>query len=184
MTISILEKIGFTTQNGLVFCSALHNEEEIYDAEILARYDAEKLGAKAVFFRRYYRENEEKPYKSEPAVYIFQEGDLQPEDKVKRHAKIWSAGKVDTYIVVDKTRIEIFNARKPAEVNNKELTLEGLKLVSKAVEAFEDARFSSYLFANGTFWEQGDFYDETKSPEFYKNKYIISSLCASSILFF
>lgn len=169
----VLQKIGFITQNGLVSCDEWDKAESV---EILLLDEARKLGASAVLFRRYYRENEDKPYKSEPSVYIFEEEKIKGIDKIALHAKLWSAGKCDVYIVLSKTKIDIFNvdiynARRPAEVVKNGLDLKNLILASgEAVKKFDDQRFSAYLFGNGTFWEQGDFYDSTKNTTFYKNK--------------
>ncbi len=163
----VLEQIAFTTQNGLVGCDEWDKAESV---EILLLDEARKLGASAVLFRRYYRENENNPYKSEPSVYIFEEGKIKEIDKIALHAKLWSAGKCDVYIVISQTQIDIFNARRPAEVVKNGLDLKNLILASEAVEKFDDQRFSAYLFGNGTFWEQGDFYDSTKDNKFLANK--------------
>lgn len=148
---NVLEKIAFTTQNGLVFCNKPQDAEIV---EILLLDDARKLGASAALFRRYYRENEENPYKSEPSVYIFQKENIT--DQKLLHAKIWSAGKVEVYIVLDKTNITIFNARRPAEVKEDNLFLDNLRLANNTLQEFNDQRFAAHLFGTGTFWEQGE----------------------------
>lgn len=149
----VLERIAFTTQNGLVLCDNWDNAEIV---EILLLEEARKLGASAVLFRRYYRDDKEKsPYKSEPAVYIFEKENIT--DQKLLHAKIWSAGKAEVYIVLDKTNITIFNARRPAEVKDGKLFLDNLELLpSIALEQFNDQRFAAHLFGTGTFWEQGE----------------------------
>jgi hypothetical protein len=172
----VLERIGYITENGLVFCGSTENIANNYEILLLA--EAEKLGAKAVLFRRYYDEKSDKFYKSEPAVYIFQEDDnfFNSEANISLHAKIWSAGKAEIYIILGQTKIDIINARKPAEVkttpeNEKELDLSNVKfeLIKDTINEFNDIRFSTYLFGTGTFWEQSEFQVNLKEKD---NPYI------------
>ncbi len=168
---NFLHKLGYTTQTGLVhnLNEAQNNVERLYIEE------AQKLNtsANAVFFRRYYKEEEEEeekenievlPYFSVPSVCIFKQNDsffnTQPHKEL--HAALWSAGKIDIYIIYGETRIDIINARKPAKrVGNDNVTLdhEDLTLIEPqtALKEFEDARFAAHLFGSGTFWEQSDF---------------------------
>jgi type I restriction-modification system DNA methylase subunit len=162
----------FSREEGLVFCS--DPASSLNDSEILHLAEAEKLGASAVFFRRYYQsESDLTPINSEPAVTIFEESqDLTfgNPNHIALHASIWSSGKSEVYVLQSSTTIKIINARKPAEFANNRISLENLVLVSDALEHFEDQRFSSYHFSSGTFWEQEAFLGKTKGDSFFRNR--------------
>ncbi len=165
-----LEKIDFKEENGLVLCDSF--EAVRYDAERLqVATVAKKLGAKAILFRRFYDLDGE--YKnSKPSVYIFDDEELLNLNGTKAtelHAKIWSAGEVEVYMIVGKTELKIINARRPAEIKDNALSLDGLKLWADALENFNDQRFSAHIFGKGMFWEQEDFGSE-KAKLFYKNR--------------
>ena len=175
MSIKIL---GFNKKNGLVQCKNLdeakNNAERLYISEV------KKLKAQAVLFRRFYKKgNSINPYHSEPAVSIFKEEDILFNSKEHKtlHAALWSSGKNEVYIILGKTRIDIINARKPAEVKGNGLDLKNLRLVSKAIKDFDNKRFSAYLFGTGTFWEQTEFenqIDEKSSPYIYLLDYLMT----------
>ena len=168
-----LKKIHFTPENGLVFCDK-SDETEYIGERYHIQEKANKLEATAVFFRRKYDENN-KIIDSKPVLYIYNEKDelrINSEKHKELHAKIWSAGEIDVYFIVSKTRIDIFNARKPAEVQKKgtqELNVENLCLVSEALKKFNDQRFSAMVFGKGTFWEQEDFFDDN-NKQFFNNR--------------
>ncbi|SDA96170.1 N-6 DNA Methylase [Algoriphagus alkaliphilus] len=154
--------LDFTEENGLVLCgkgnTAQNNYERMYISEV------KKLGAYAVFFRRFFKTKEDTvAYKSEPVVCVFQEIDLpnnSPRHK-EIHAALWSEGKVDVYIIKGKTRLDIYNVRKPAKkVGKKELSVEELKFTSKVVEALDNENSAAHLFGTGTFWEQKEYQNQ------------------------
>ncbi len=168
-----LKKIHFTSDHGLVFCDKI--EETKYIGE---RYHiqekANKLKASAVLFRRKFENN--KVIDSKPILYIFYNENnhlnINDTSHQKLHAKIWSAGDIDVYFIVSKTRIDIFNGRKPAEKvqDTQDLNIENLCLVSEALEKFNDQRFSALVFGKGVFWEQEDFLDNSKEKNFIYNQ--------------
>ncbi len=166
----ILQKIHFKDENGLVFCGDDPKFEHIGELCHI-REKAGKLGASAVLFRRKYNENN-RIIDSKPAVYIYEKKDdfFNSREHTELHAKIWSAGDIEVYFIVSKTRIDIFNARKPAEVEtDRNLSLTNLCLASEALKKFNDQRFSAIVFGKGIFWEQKDFFDE-KKDKFFKNQ--------------
>ena len=168
-----LTKINFTPENGLVFCDKPEETECIVERYHIQE-KANKLEATAVLFRRKY-END-KITDSKPVLYIYNEIDelrLNSDKHEKLHAKIWSAGEIDVYFIVSDTTIDIFNARKPAEVQKngkQELNLENLRLVSEALEQFNDKRFSAMVFGKGIFWEQEDFFNDNIDNPFFRNR--------------
>jgi hypothetical protein len=167
----------FKETNGLVFCDkpekAKNNAERIYISEV------KNLKAQAVFFRRFFKEEDSlNPYNSEPAVIIFREEDFpfNSNEHKKLHASLWSSGKNEIYILLGKSRIDIINARKPADVKNNTLDISDLRLVSEVINDFNNERFSAYLFGTGTFWEQTEFkdkIDEKSSPYIYLLDYLM-----------
>jgi hypothetical protein len=160
---NFLDKLGFTTTFGLVhdLGEAQNHVERLYIEE------AKRLStpAHAVYFRRFYKnEADGTPYSSTPAVCIFHKSDgfFNTEPHKTLHAELWSAGKTEMYIILGETRVDIINARRPAKRDGKDVTLDhkDLALARKAIQNFEDARFSAHLFGSGTFWEQSDFQDK------------------------
>jgi hypothetical protein len=168
-----LEKIHFTHQNGLVFCENLEKAEHISEKYHIQE-KCIKLGVTAVLFRRSYNENSE-IVNSKPVLYIFYDDkglNINSEKHKKLHAEIWSAGEIDVYFIVSETRIDIFNARKPAQIikGTQDLNLDDLCLVSNTLKNFNDQRFSAIVFGKGIFWEQEDFFDLGRDKNFYRNQ--------------
>ncbi|HUC79396.1 MAG TPA: N-6 DNA methylase [Flavisolibacter sp.] len=174
------EILDFTNANGLVLCAEPQNAQN--NSEILYLAEAQKLGVKAVFFRRYYNDEDTKPFRSEPAVCIFEENDnfFNSDEHIKLHAAIWSASKNEVYIIKSPTRTDIINARKPAEASkNGNLSIENLLLASSAaVKGIDFKNFSAYLFGSGTFWEQPEFektLNEKNSPYLFLLDYLMAA---------
>lgn len=169
--------LDFSTENGLVLCQnpmeAKNNEEKLYISE------SKRLKAYAVLFRRFFRNpNDSAPYHSEPAVCVFREEDVifNSDEHIQLHAKLWSAGKNEIYIIIGRTRADIINARKPAKEENGKLTLAELKL-GEVLNGYSDERFSAYLFGSGTFWEQTEFQDkldEASGPYIHLLTYLLA----------
>ena len=166
----VLQKIHFNDENGLVFCCDDPKFKHIGELYHI-REKAGKLGASAVLFRRKYNENNEIT-DSKPALYIYEKEDtfFNSREHTELHAKIWSAGDIEVYFIISQTRIDIFNARKPAEFEaDRKLSLTNLCLAGEALKKFNDQRFSAIVFGKGIFWEQKDFFDE-KKDNFWKNQ--------------
>jgi hypothetical protein len=162
---SILKDQGFTKESGLVqhLDDAQNNYERLY-FEDKKRFSVVPT---AIFFRRFYKNEEESPYLSTIAVYIFNTKDtfFNTEHHKTLHAELWSAGNAEIYILLGDTRIDIINARKPAKQEGKDVTLddESLHWAADAMKEFEYAKFSAHLFGSGTFWEQADFQNKIDS---------------------
>lgn len=155
-----LDNLGFTTVNGLVhdLDEAQNNVERLYIYEVKQKL---VIPADAVFFRRFYSNNGiETPISSVPAVCIFNQNDSFFNSATHKtlHSELWSAGKIEIYIILGETRIDIINARKPAVRIGRDVSLvhTDLQLVAEVIQEFEYAKFSAHLFSNGTFWEQSE----------------------------
>lgn len=162
----------YTPSNGLVMYDdqpQAQNEAERYHlSEFVGRLGVEK-GTAAVLFKRLYKGENPEPYHSDPAVHIFWVDELeayeQTDEREKLHAKLWSAGQSDIYILLDKTNVKIFNARHHADLNEGTVSFEDLSLASEAIEKFDDARFSAFKFQRDTFWQDDSLgLDEKKAP--------------------
>ncbi len=169
----ILQKVDFTPENGLVRCD--EPGENIDPGEFYYIHEkAKKLGVNAVLFRRKYNAENE-IIDSQPVLFIFEKEDsfFDSQGHKDLQAKIWSAGEIEVYFIISKTRIDIFNARKPAEIidqSSQTLSVKNLRLVSKAIEEFNDQRFSAIVFGKGIFWEQTDFSNQLseENAPFYR----------------
>lgn len=172
--------LDYKEENGLVLCQDQSMAKN--NSEVLYIYEARKLDVTAVLFRRYFRDGEDTPYKSEPSVCIFQKEDgfFNTDEHTALHAKLWSASEIQVYVIKGSTRIDVINARKPAEFNKNtnQLSVENLLLASSAIQGFDDIRFSSHLFNTGTFWEQKDFrekIDANQSPYILLLRYLLET---------
>ncbi|MDB5124857.1 MAG: hypothetical protein JWP94_2986 [Mucilaginibacter sp.] len=172
--------LDYKEENGLVLCQGESMAKN--NSEVLYIYEAKKLDMSAVLFRRHFRDGEDIPYKSEPAVCIFQKEDsfFNTVKHTELHAKLWSASETQVYIIKGNTRIDVINARKPAEFNENthQLSIENLLLASSAIQEFDDVRFTAHLFNTGTFWEQPDFrekIDASQSPYILLLRYLLET---------
>ncbi|MDM8530476.1 N-6 DNA methylase, partial [Anaerolineales bacterium HSG25] len=166
-----LEKIQLTSENGLLFCNRLNEARHISERYYIQEKSRdEKFKPTAILFRRKHEQN--KVINSKPVLYIYEKENSFFNSKAHKelHAKIWSAGEIELYFIVSNTRIDIINARKPAEIQDNKLDVQNLRLVSEAIEQFNDQRFSAIVFGKGTFWEQEDFYHPQKDDNFYNNQ--------------
>ena len=175
---AILGNLGFTKNYGLchTYKDAQNNAERLY------MMNAKKLEVNAVFFRRFFKIDASIAYHSLPAVCIFHKSDnfFNSPEHIKLHAALWSASKIEIYILFTANRVDIINARKPAKrisETNVSLNDVNLLLASQALEKFNDQRFSAHLFGSGTFWEQStlsDKIDTNSSPYLFLLDYLMN----------
>lgn len=170
----------YREDNGLVSCRSIETARN--NMELLYLVEARTLGIDAILFRRYFRDNEMSPYKSEPAVCIFNKSDsfFNTQEHLNLHASLWSSANHEIYIIKGQTRVDIINSRKPAEydVSGKKLSIENLALVQNANLNDDFSKFSAYLFSSGTFWEQDDLknqLDADKTPHILLLKYLLET---------
>ncbi len=120
--------------------------------QVLALDEAAKFGATAVYFRLFPEEENRSPI---PQIYIYDnlQNQLSKEKLAKIHRDLWSNCRIPMFIVIGKTDAEIFDTRKPVEIDdiNNEITtnpIDTVTIASNAVKAY-----SKKLFDNGIFWE-------------------------------
>ena len=145
-----------TEETGLAVCGS----EVKLVCEKLFIEEAEKLGAAAVYFKRYFKNEESAAFKSEPLVYIFPEN----VDQLKVHKALWTAARADIYLIVGKTEVSFFNSRRPSGKGLPD-DFNRLQLANIALKAF-DARFSGFTFEKELFWGEDFSFDETKDTPF------------------
>jgi type I restriction-modification system DNA methylase subunit len=180
-----LIQLGYTINNdGFVLCEDENQAKNKVEFLYLKECKKLPLTPSAVFFRRFYKDsNSTIPYHSEPSVCIFntKESFFNTKEHKELHRALWSAGRNDIYIIQTPTRIDIINARRPAEVNQeKELTLKSnyLHLAKGLLEKFNDLRFSTHLFSSGLFWEQPDLanaIDENSMPHLFLLNHLVAA---------
>lgn len=176
---NFLIELGYIEENGLVHDvkDAKNNAERLY----LDQIQQFCVVPDAILFRRLYKNDiDDIPYRSIPAVGIFNIKDsfFNSELHKNLHAELWSAGNTEIYILLGETRMDIINARKPAIRVDKEVTLDSdvLHLASSAIKSFDAAKFSAHLFGSGTFWEQKDFknkIDSNSNPYIFLLDYLM-----------
>jgi type I restriction-modification system DNA methylase subunit len=171
--------LDYNEGNGLVLCKSPDNAEN--NSEILYINDAQRLRVDSILFRRYYDGEQLTSVRSEPAVYTFLREDdfFNSKEHIELHAALWSAGKNEVYIIKSPSRLDIINARKPAELSrSKELSIENIVLASStAIRGINETLFSASYFSNGTFWEQPEFeqkLDEKDSPYIFLLDYLMT----------
>lgn len=177
----ITDVTDFNERTGLVFCNKIDTAKN--NAEILYISEAKQLGANAVFFRRYYKENGDDvdiaPFHSEPSVCIFDKplGFFNSNEHIELHSKLWSSGKNEIYIIKSDTRVDFINARSPAKKENDKTIINPLETFwENAINEYDKQKFSAYLFETGTFWEQTEFSDkltEDSTPHIHLLNYLM-----------
>lgn len=161
--------LEFSEENGLVIVDKPETCAAPYEGLFL--HQIKELEPKAVFFRRYFRPDAEesenpKPYRSEPAVIVFDKREVQPgsEKHDAVHKALWSTGQVEVYVLKgEDDEFVIYNCRKPkkpvvkkqAELSfeNEETVWRNLELANQAITEEDKRRFRPQVFGNGTFWE-------------------------------
>ena len=170
-----LESLDFndkSSQSTLFFTSQKYKSEEIFFEERLILQTAKTLQATAVFFRRF-GENQS----SQPQLFIFDnnKGKISKDQLAEIHRKIWSSGIIPLYFVIDKTSINIYDARKHVDFdrNSRKISIKPFEVIPVAREAHAKyQKYSAKLFTNGTFWEQKEVQNRFLSKESSENKLI------------
>lgn len=160
-----LEKLSFTEDVGLVYCTS--NPE--VPAELFAIEQAKRYGVHAVLFRRFFDGRDPVP---EVYLYDYTEtaklSDMQRTKIAETHRKLWNAGCVSLFFVVTKTEVLLFNCMKQPEIEKKSSNAdplfspwEKLKLAAQTEKERKKLQeFRGELFASGAFWEYSEYSQE------------------------
>lgn len=105
----------------------------------------EKFNADAVYFR-YFNDGRG----AVPQIYIYDNTNNHLTEKLKDiHIKVWSGCQVPMYIIIDKSEVNVFDAREKAKEDKGNHAIETIKLTGKAIKSF-----SAKSFDDGMFWEE------------------------------
>lgn len=150
------------SNRSVLLVSALKNKEDLAPWEIFALEDAKKFKATAVYFRDF--QNGRSPI---PQIYIYDNTDNNLDEEVAEiHRDLWSNSRIPMFIVIEKTDIRIFDARKPVKVSENRIeTSPIVPKISIASDAIK--QYSRKLFDSGVFWEsekaKGHFLESTSA---------------------
>ena len=154
----ILHSLDMTSESGLVFTDQRDNVYNL--SETLALDLAYRLGARAVYFRRFPKTSEWSSPTSLPQVYIY-DVDFDDSELLDLHRKLWSSGNVPFFYVITKTQVKIFSctqkAKSDSQGNLKIKPLEILSVASALVKSYDNEKFSAKLFDNGALWQQEEY---------------------------
>ncbi len=145
-----LKKMDFVENDSLHLVSALKDKIDSLDSSIIfALEDAEQFGVTAVYFRLF--KDGRSPI---PQIYIYDNTDNILDEKrlAEIHRDLWSFSRIPMFIVIEKTDVKIFDARKPVDTSNKEIKtspiVPAINIASDAINLY-----SRKLFDSGVFWE-------------------------------
>jgi hypothetical protein len=114
--------------------------EVLFALETAKRFDAD-----AVYFR-YFNDGRG----AVPQVYIYDNTSARLNEKRKViHIKVWSGCQVPAYIIIDKTKATVFDARERAENDKENEAVKTIELVGTTIKDF-----SALDFDDGLFWEE------------------------------
>lgn len=105
----------------------------------------EKFGADAVYFR-YFSDGRG----SIPQIYIYDNTNNHLTEKRREiHKKVWSGCQVPMYMIIDKSKVNVFDARERATDDKEDQAFDTIKLTGNAIKSF-----SAKSFDDGLFWEE------------------------------
>lgn len=122
-------------------------DQNLASPEILFALETarERFDADAVYFR-YFNDGRGVV----PQIYIYDNTDNQLTDKRREiHIKVWSGCQVPMYIIIDKSEVNIFDAREQAKEDRTNKAVETIKMTGEAIR-----KFSAESFNDGLFWEE------------------------------
>ncbi|TAL67439.1 MAG: hypothetical protein EPN82_14610 [Bacteroidetes bacterium] len=139
-------------------------------SEKLNLYEAKKLKADAVYFRRYYDEIKEKDI-STPIAYIYvnNNSNLSIDELSEIHKLLWNSQKVFIYIVIDNEKINLYNPRRPGQIKDGKLKpvelCDAISITSNVIKLLKERKLSSeYLQSNLYLEHYNSEYLEKYSP--------------------
>ena len=147
----------------LLLVSQLESDKNLLPAEIFALEDADEFDATAVYFR-HFRDGRS----AIPQIYIYDNTDNNFDDKklADIHRDLWSYSRIPMFVVIEKTDVKIFDARKPVDISGDEIKtspiVPAINIASAAIKLY-----SRKLFDSGVFWEsekaRGHFLESTSA---------------------
>ena len=147
----------------VILVSALDNIEDLEPWEIFALKDANDFKVTAVYFRHF--SDGRSPI---PQIYLYDNTDsnLDENEVAEIHRDLWSYSRIPMFIVIEKTDVRIFDARKPVKVSEDGIeTSPIVPRISIASDAIK--QYSRKLFDSGVFWEsekaRGHFLESTSA---------------------
>jgi len=160
-----LKELGFESSNedrALLLVSQI-NDQNLAPTEIFALEDAKEFKAAAVYFRHF------KDGRSAiPQIYLYDntEGSLDDKKTAEIHRDLWSYSRIPMFIVIEKTDVKIYDARKPVDTSGDEIKtspiVPAINIASDAIKLY-----SRKLFDSGVFWEsekaRGHFLESTSA---------------------
>ncbi|MGI8884605.1 MAG: HsdM family class I SAM-dependent methyltransferase, partial [Pyrinomonadaceae bacterium] len=160
-----LKELDFESSNedrALLLVSQI-NDDNLTPTEIFALEDAKEFKAAAVYFRHF------KDGRSAiPQIYLYDntEGDLDDKKTAEIHRDLWSYSRIPMFIVIEKTDVKIFDARKPVDTSGDQIKtspiVPAINIASDAIKLY-----SRKLFDSGVFWEsekaRGHFLESTSA---------------------
>jgi hypothetical protein len=170
----VLDVLDFNSKSinsTLFYTSQNYTSDLLFFEERLILDFARKIGVTAVYFRRF-GENRS----SLPQLFIFDNttGRLSEDAIAEIHRKLWSSGIVPLYYVFDKVNINVYDARKQVDYDQRTQSIhvnwfEVLPIIAKT---HKHLNYSAKLFANGTFWDQKETANHFLSKESAEHKLI------------
>jgi type I restriction-modification system DNA methylase subunit len=141
---------GDSNEGGVILThDFLTKASSLSPQELFALETAINFKADAVYFR-YFDDGRA----SIPQIYIFDntEDHLSSVDIAKIHKRIWSGCQIPVFVVVQKTSVEIYDAREKVKEFANSITTDPIETVKLAGDAYK--KFSALQFETGLYWEE------------------------------
>lgn len=156
LNFSFLKKAGeggvLLTANYESLKQKLASPEVIFALETAKK----KFNVDAVYFR-YFNDGRS----AVPQIYIYDNTDNHLTEKRKDiHIKVWSGCQVPIYIIIDKSVVNVFDAREKAAEDKENDAFETIKMTGAAIKYFSAASFD-----DGLFWEENNNKDRFQFEE-------------------
>jgi len=152
-----LERLDFQFENtdvsSIYFISDLEKKKDLSPKIVLDLDRAKIFKADAVYFRFF--DGGRLP---QPQIYIYDNSDSTKTDSeiAEIHRAIWSASEIPMFIVLNKSKVKIYDGRQPITIKDGKLTTKPIDEIdfnnlAKCNEIVE--RYRAQKFDNGNFWE-------------------------------
>ena len=151
-------QIGHSSAGNVLLISEI-TDPAISPAEVFALEQASYYQADAVYFRRF---EDNRPALSQIFIYDNSHNQIANGEEAAIHRNLWSAGIVALFLIIDKSRVRIYDCRKPVESFMGQISSSPLEVLDFGSDALH--KYSARLFDNGAFWESaastGNFLEE------------------------